>query len=225
MTVSRRLRTLPIQLLAGLLHALATGPGSAAEAGLKVAVTNEEARFTWGQMAPAEIAIRELPLHTQANLRTETRTLWSGSAAAGRASLPRHDGPRDRARSAKFELFDPTTGAALGPAQFATDFTGANAREHSLKRPAGKKGLACIVDLADCRALGVQHANENIDIAELIDWSTAQPALSFSFEGRKVGLHAPGVRKLDAQIKAKSDLGISIVGILLNYAKKAPGRS
>ena len=107
-----------------------------------------------------------------------------------------------------------------------SDFTGSPAREHSLKRPAGKKGLACIVDLADCRALGVQHANDNIDIGGLLDWSTPDPPASFIFEGRKVGLHAPAVRGLDARIKGRSDQEIGVVGILLNYVKKPkPGET
>ena len=198
--------------------------GRNTEAALQVAIASDEVRFSWPPGGPPTIAIRELPMHTRADLAAERRTLWTGAARAGAAAVPRREAGRDRLY-ARFELFDPATGEALGDPQYVTDFSALAVREHALKRPTGKKGLACIVDLDDVRALGVQHANENIDIAGLLDWSNPTPALSFEFEGRKVGLHAGGVRTLDTLIKGKSDLGISVIGILLNYVKRAPGEA
>ena len=191
---------------------------------LAVSVSEKTLHFRWTQPAAGRVEIRELPLHTAATLPAEARTLWLGDASASSAEVPRFDGARDRL-FAKFQL---TAAAAthgpIGEPQHVTDFTRLVAREHSLKRPAGKKGLACIVDDADMAATGAQHANENIDIAGLLDWSNPAPALTFDCDGRKIGLHPRAVAALDRNLKSRSAAGVCVTGILLNYVKKDADR-
>ena len=165
--------------------------------------------------------IREQPLHTAADLTRETRTLTVVEAASGAAEVPRFDGARDRLYT-KFVLAAATTHQPLGDAQCVTDFSALPVRTQSLQRPDSKKGPACIVDNADLAATGARQVNQNIDIAQLIDLSPAA-ALTFDFEGRKVGLRAAAVAALDGAIKAHTEMGLGINGILLNYVRKPTG--
>ncbi len=182
---------------------------------LKVSVTPTEIRFAWTIQPAASVGIRELPLQTQSDPAKDAATVWTGQSTSSSASIARFDGNRDRL-FAKFALFDAASGKTIGDPQCVTDFRALPVREHSLKRPTGKKGLGCITDLSDCKPLGVQHAKEDIDIAGLLDWSNPSPTLTFDFEGRKVGLHPHAVQALDSRIKGMSDLGINVIGCLLN---------
>ena len=206
-----------------LLLALALAAAPASANPLTVAVSEKSLAFRWTGTPPGRIEIRELPLHTAAT-PPDARTLWLGDAAAGAAEVPRFDGARDRL-FAKFQLSDAATHKPVGEPQHVTDFTRLTVRGHSLKRPEGKKGLACIVDDADMAETGAQHANENIDIAGLLDWSNPDPALSFECDGRRIGLRPQAVAALDRNISTRSARGVCITGILLNYVKKdaAPG--
>ncbi len=162
------------------------------------------------------LSIREVPLHTGADLAKESRIVWTGDAAAGSASVARFDGAKD-GLFAKYELCDAPTGKASGVAQCVTDFSGLPCRTQSLGVNTSKKGMSCQVNIPDCLALGVKQAGHNIAIGELLDWQSAEPKMSFEFEGRKVGLHTGAVNGLDASLRSLHAAGIRVTGILLNY--------
>ena len=191
----------------------------AADPVLKIGVAEQSLRLRWVQPKTGRVEIREQPLHTAANLARETRTLTVVDASTGTAEIPRFDGARDRLY-AKFFLADAATHQPLGGAQCVTDFSALPIRTQSLKRPESKKGLTCIVDDADLAATGARQVNQNINIAQLLDPANQIPTLSFEFEGRKVGMHRSGVAALDSEIKAHTEMGLGITGILLNYVRK-----
>jgi hypothetical protein len=184
------------------------------DSSLKIAVIEDRVRLTW-EAQSGSIEIRELPLHTNADLARETSTVWSGDGSSAAADVPRFDGARDRL-FARFQIVGANR-QPIGAPQFVSDFSGLPVREHSLQRPKGKKGLACIVDDEDLSALGAEWAAQNIDIGGLVDWQNPNPELSFEFEGRRVGLGAGAVARLDRAMKSKADRGVAVVGILLNY--------
>jgi hypothetical protein len=147
---------------------------------LRIAITPDSLRFAWSPSA-GTTEIRELPLHTSA--AGEGRVLWSGEGAE--ATVPRFDGKRD-GLFAKFERR--SGGQALGPPQHVTDFSALPQRKNSLGSLENKKGIACLLDVEDGKALGFGQSNQNINIGWLIDWQSVEPKLSFEFEGRKIGL-------------------------------------
>ena len=197
-----------------LLCSLATV--CAAEPPLRVAVTPDALRFAWpAHSGPLEI--RELPLPTGA---TDAKVVWSGEGAA--AVIPRFDGARDRL-FAKFELR--AQGQPLGAAQHVTDFSALPRRTHALGSRTNKKGITCLLDVADAKALGCGQANQNIDIGGLVDWQSAQPKMNFEFEGRKVGLHPGAVVGLDRDLRGLHAAGLRVTGILLNCVHKTTPRT
>ena len=183
---------------------------------LAVAVSPQEIRCQWPPGGPENIGLRESPLHTGGN--SEVKELWRGGSASGHAVVPRFDSTRDRLYS-KFELFDAANGMSLGPPQCVTDFSALPRRTHSLGSLATKKGVTCILDVANVVALGTGQVAENIDLGGLLDWQSAEPALSFDFEGRRVGLHPAAVAHLDAKLKALHAAKLRVTGILLNYVQ------
>ena len=189
---------------------------------MTVAVAPEEIRCQWPPGGPENIGLRELPLHTGGAI--EARELWRGGSAAGQIAVPRFDGGRDRLY-AKFELFDAANGKALGPPQCVTDFSALPRRTHPLGSLATKKGVTCVLDVANVVALGAGQVAENIDLGGLLDWQSAEPALSFDFEGRRVGLRASTVAHLDAKLKAMHAAKLRVTGILLNYVNAATPRT
>ncbi len=205
-------------LLAALLT---TVSARAADSGLKVSVAEQALHFRWAQPKSGRVEIRELPLHTDADLARETRTLIVAAAAAGAAEVPRFDGARDRLY-AKFQLADAATHQLLGEAQHVTDFSALPRRTQSLGSNKSKKGISCQVSVPDCLALGIGQANHNINLGALLDWQRPAPPLSFEFEGRKVGLHAGQVAALDGSLQALNKAGIRTTGIFLNYVGAKP---
>ena len=183
-----------------------------------VGVTPDSLRFARPPSAGA-VEIRELPLHTSAG-EDEGRVLWSGQGAE--TVLPRFDGPRDRL-FVKFELS--AAGKSLGTPQHVTDLSALPRRTNSLGSLESKKGVACLLDLEDGKALGFAQSNQNIDIGGLIDWQSAEPKLSFGFEGRKVGLRPGAVARLDADLQALHAAKMRVTGILLNYVQKTTPRT
>jgi hypothetical protein len=179
---------------------------------LRVAITPDSLRFAWPPSA-GKTEIRELPLHTSA--AGEGRVLWSGEGAE--ATVPRFDGKRDRL-FAKFERR--LDGKALGPPQHVTDFSALPQRKNSLGSLANKKGIACLLDVEDGKALGFGQSNQNINIGWLIDWQSVEPKLSFEFEGRKIGLRPAAVAALDRELQALHAAKMRVTGILGNYVQK-----
>lgn len=188
---------------------------------LTVSVTDSRIRFAWPTQN-GTVAIRQLPLHTDADLSREAHGVWNGEGNAGNAEIPRFDGASDRL-FARYQLVD-TMGNLVGAPQFVSDFSALPARDQSLQRPKGKKGLACIVDDSDITALGLDWAAQNIDIGGMVDWANPNPEMSFEFEGRRVGLHAGAVAALDRALKSKAEHGVAVVGILLNYVHRGTPR-
>jgi hypothetical protein len=184
---------------------------------LRVAITPDSLRFVWPPSA-GKTEIRELLLHTSA--AGEGRVLWSGEGAE--ATVPRFDGKRDRL-FAKFERR--SSGKALGPAQHVTDFSALPQRKNSLGSLANKKGIACLLNVEDGKALGFGQSNQNIDIGRLIDWQSVEPKLSFEFEGRKIGLRPAAVAVLDRELQALHAAKMRVTGILGNYVPKTMSRT
>jgi hypothetical protein len=184
---------------------------------LRVAVTPDSLRFAW---PPSEgtTEIRELPLHTSAE--GEGHVLWSGEGAE--ATVPRFDGKRDRL-FAKFERR--SGGKVLGPPQHVTDFSALPQRKNSLGSLANKKGIACLLDVEDGKALGFGQSNQNINIGWLIDWQSVDPKLSFEFEGRKIGLRPAAVVALDRELQALHAAKMRVTGILGNTVQKTMSRT
>ena len=208
------MRLLNVFLAAGLV--LNPALAQAADPGLKVGVAEQALRLRWAEPKTGRVEIREMPLHTSADLARETRTLTVVDATTGAAEVPRFDGARDRLY-AKFQLADATTHQPLGDAQCVTDFSALPRRTQPLGDNRSKKGMSCAVDLADCATLGIGQVNLNISLNALLDWQSAEPAMSFEFEGRKVGLRAGQVAALDASLLARKKAGLRVTGIFLNY--------
>ena len=195
-------------LIAGLLSL--TTILHAEDVALRVAVTPDSLTFTWPARA-GTVELRELPLHTSAT-DAEATTIWSGSGAT--AVIPRFDGARDR-MFAKFELRE--GGHALAAPQHVTDFSALPRRTGSLGSQANKKGITCLLDVADGRALGFGQSNQNINIGALVDWESASPKMSFEFEGRTFGLRPSAVAQLDRDLRALHAAQMRVTGILLSY--------
>ena len=206
-----------------LLLALALLAPLASANPLTVSVSEKSLHFRWAKSPSARIEIGELPLHTSADL-SAARTLWLGDANAGAADVPRFEGMRDRLY-AKFQLSDAATRKPIGEPQHVTDFSALPRRTHSLGSRENKKGIACLLDVADGRALGFGQSNQNIDIGGLVDWQGAEPTMSFEFEGRKIGLRPGAVARLDMELQALHATHMRVTGILLNYVQKSTPRA
>lgn len=209
MTFLRRLLA-TLVFLCGLLRA--------DEPPLRVAVTPDSLHFTWPARAGA-VEVRELPLHTSA-AESEGRVLWNGEGTE--AVVARFDGARDRL-FAKFELC--AEGKPLGAPQHVTDFFALPRRTNSLGSLASKKGITCLLDVADGMALGFGQSNQNINIGALVDWQSVEPTMSFEFEGRKVGLHPAAVAQLDRDLQGLHGARMRVTGILLNYVQATTPRT
>ncbi len=190
----------------------------AEDVGQRIAVTPDSLSFAWPARAGV-VELREMPLHTSA-ADAEAKTVWSGSGAS--ATVPRWDGARDRL-FAKFELR--ADGHALGAPQHVTDFSALPRRTGSLGSQANKKGLTCLLDVTDGRALGLGQASQNINIGGLVDWQSPKPKLSFDFEGRRVGLHPGAAAQLDRDLRALHGAQMRVTGILLNYVQVSTPRT
>lgn len=200
-----------------LFFALSVTSTALAEAAWRVAVAPEEIRFTWTSPRTGLVEIREVPLHTGADPGREGRTVWRGDGAAGFAAIARWDGPRDR-------LFASFALGEEGEPQHVTDFTALSRRSHALGFSASRKGLNCVLGIADAVALGCAQVNQNIDLAGLLDWQSAEPKMYFTFEGRRFGLRPAAVARLDAELRAAHAARMRVTGILLHYARASTPR-
>ena len=135
---------------------------------------------------------------------------------AGRVRVPRFEGGVDRLFS-RIEVRDAGTDRVLAPPQWVTDVSGLKAPRFPFLRPATKKGVQCVQSLDDAKALGVGHLSVNLDINRFIDPRATNPATYVEVDGQRIGVHAGALAQLDREVKAATDAGFNLVGILLNY--------
>ena len=205
---------------------------STGNAGFKVAVTKDEIQFRWDRGGDETVSITALPLATGQKaagfLEPEMAAgeeVWRGRAAARAVSIPRFEGGRDRL-FAKYRLLVGEPNAPVGAAQHVTEFSRLSRRAHALGLIECKKGITCLLDVADGLALGCAQLNQNIDIGGLLDLQSAEPKLCFIYEGRAVGLKPAVVASLDAQLRSAHKNGQRVTGILLNNVHpKTPSSS
>lgn len=166
---------------------------------------------------PRQVELIEIPAHTAADPARDGRVAFAGAGAA-RIEIPRISGGRDRL-FARFQLVDAVSGAALGAPQAVTDLGACGARDFAFPAPASKKGLACIIDQADAVALGVKHANANIDLGALLAWrgdAAAAPAhLVEEVDGQRIAMDASYVAHLDRLIGGATACGMNVTAILI----------
>jgi len=191
---------------------------------ISVAAKEDALHFQWHGVEAQRIEIREIPTHTSADPVRDSTVVWEGNATEGSAEIARLDGPRDRIY-AKYQIAQTGTHAAIGEAKYVTDFSLLKNRNPSPGPAAGKKGLTCILDMNDAKALGIQQVNQNIDIGGLIDWQSASPSASFEFEGKRIGLRANVVEALDRDLLAFHSADTRVTGILLNIVGKHTPRN
>ena len=215
-----------VLLALGSFLALGARPSAAGlEAGLKVAVTQDEIQFRWNLNRLGSISIDEVPLATNQTTadaavpipRTRIE-VWRGDASRSSASIQRFNGSHDRL-FAKYQMRHVESGETLDTAQYVTDFSGLKRAGHSLGLSKSKKGITCLLDAADGLALGCAQINENIDIGGLLDVQSAQPKEYFVYEGRRLGLRPGAVKLLDSHLKEAHKNGQKVTGILLNYVR------
>ncbi len=204
------------------------GQGSdllAASGGLCVAVTTDEIQFRWESEIHGTISIARLSLATNQLTgeaaeaqSSESVVVWRGEASRLRATIPRFEGSFDRL-FAKYRLSSGDGKETFGAPQYVTDFSALPRGKNTLGAVASKKGITCLLDVADGVALGCAQVNENIHIGGLLDLESPEPKAHFTYEGRTVGLHPAGVALLDKHLKAAHQNGQRVTGILLNNVR------
>lgn len=196
----------------------------ALEVDFRITAEAEELCFEWTltpeqrQALPLfpEVHIRALPAHTQPDSQSPARLLWKGSASLGSLRLPRFDASDDLLFS-KFEL---SVGTPPYSQRWVTDFDPRLRRSQALAPVDSKKGITCLLDVNDGRVLGCRQLNQNILINALLDLESAKPSLSFTYQGRTIGLHPKAVEALDRDLRAAHANGQRVTGILLNSVSK-----
>ena len=168
---------------------------------------------------PARVRLIELPAHTAADAMRDARTAFDGAGAA-RIEIPRIVDGRDRL-FARFQLVDAAAGKAMGEPQAVTDLSACGARDFAFPAPTSKKGLACIIDQADAVALGVKHANANIDLGALIDWRNPKPDLVEEVDGQRIAINTGYVAHLDRLIGDATAGGMNVTAILIQNLPKS----
>jgi len=197
----------------------------AASGGLRIAVTTEEIEFRWDSNIQGTISIARLSIATN-QLTAEAAdaqspdsvVVWRGEASRLRATIPRFEGSSDRL-FAKYRLCTGDGKKPLGPPQYVTDFSALARGKNTLGDGVSKKGITCLLDVADGVALGCAQVNENIDIGGLLDLRSAPPEAHFTYEGRVIGLRPAAVAVLDKHLKDAHKYGQRVTGILLNNVR------
>lgn len=167
---------------------------------------------------PARLKLIEIPAHTSADPLRDGRIAFDGAGAV-RIEIPRLAEGRDRL-FARFQAIDAASGKALGEPQAVTDLSACGARDFAFPAPTSKKGMTCVIDQADAVALGVKHANANIDLGALIDWRTAAPTLTEEVDGQRIGINAGYVAHLDRLIGGATERGMNVTAILIQQLPK-----
>jgi hypothetical protein len=227
--LTRRIRT---ALVAALAWAAQASTLTAGDAGFKVAVTSQEIQFHWNSSVSGPISISILPLATNQTTTDPTEVpgrdeieIWRGNASRRESAIPRFDGLHDRL-FAKYRLSALSGRGDSSTPQYVTDFSALRRPAHSLGSHTSKKGITCLLDVADGLELGCAQLNENIDIQELLDLQSAEPRAHFLYEGRAIGLKPAAVTLLDTHLKTAFNNGQRVTGILLNNVRpKTPASS
>ncbi len=191
---------------------------------LKGGVSDERLSFTWTAHDGAAIELNELPAHTAADIGHEAKRVWTGDLREGGAHIARYDAARDRLYS-KFQIADAATHQPLSDVCYITNFAELQHRTPALPPAPGKKGLACILDIADASALGMQQAAENIDIGGLFALEASGGENGFEFEGHRFPLRAAAVAALDRDLLSMHAAGLRVTGVLLNYVHPGTPRT
>ncbi len=192
---------------------------------MTVAVTRDEIQFRWNPEIQGSLVISLLPLATNQMTRDAAEPqevpgveVWRGDASALKAVIPRFDGTSDR-MFAKYRLRVASAKESKEIPQHVTDFSGLERRHQSLGSTKSKKGITCLLDVADGLAVGCAQLNENIVIEGLLDLQSKDPKASFVYEGRTIGLRQGGVAALDSHLKTAYKNGQRVTGILLNNVR------
>ncbi len=221
----RRLSRNSFLNLLGLVAALVSAPQNlfSAETSFQIAAAQDEIVFRWNHSMTGVVTIREYPLAEA--LGGDGSVVWSGLDANKEARVARfHDGA-DRIFS-KYQITSDASPSAANEPQFVTDFSALPRRTRPPERSRSKKGIACLLDPADGVDLGFAQANQNIDIAALLDLQNSSPQTSFEYQGRRIGLHSGAVQHLDKALREAFQSGLRVTGILLNnVSKRTPPNS
>lgn len=194
----------------------------AAEDGFLVAAAPEEIVFSWKIPASGTVSIRAYPL--TGSTGGEGKVVWSGDAAKHGARIARMEQGDDRV-FARYQLEAAENSGAEGCAQYVTNFELLSRRSFLAGKRISKKGVACLLDVADGKSLGFAQFNQNIDIGSLLDLEDPTPKLSFEYGGRKIGLRAGAVANLDRELRAATSATHRVTGILLNNVRATTART
>ena len=158
-----------------------------------------------------------LPAHTGARQASDNvEVLWRGIATDSAARLARFsDAGHDRTLL-RFALLDDVSAVPLGAPQWITRVNDPAAGRFDFLRPATKKGLSCMVDVDDARALGIGHVTQNISLGQLLLPGARNPEHFEIIDGVKIGLNPRAVANLDRYILAATRAGMNVYGILIN---------
>jgi hypothetical protein len=187
----------------------------------RIAATPGEILFVWDEPHQEEVCIREHPIGGLS--QNNGRVVWTGRGSEGRASVGRFSEGTDRLFSG-YTIAVKSAHEAPEPPKYVTDLERLARRNAFPRTSASKKGIACLLDAADGRGLGVAWVNQNIDIAGLLDFESVSPKKSFEYEGRRIGLRTGAVDSLDKTLGEAARAGQRVTGILLNNVTKRTPR-
>lgn len=211
----------------GLLWLALFQSASALEVDFRATASRESILFEWALSPDQRDALRnvsslrilEIPGHSAARItehEAERPLLVEVPVTASSAQVVRFSGKTDRI----FSRFVLEAGLPPHTVRWVTDFSDPTLRKHALGLAHSKKGLACLVDTEDARSLEIAQINQNIIIGSLLDLQSADPALFFEYEGRRIGLHPKGVAALDRDLQTAHKNRQRVTGILLNHLGK-----
>lgn len=202
-----------------LVCALVSAPQNlfSAETSFQIAAAQDEIIFRWNHSIKGVVTIREFPLSE--GPAGEGAVVWTGLGANNEARVSRFHAGTDRIFS-KYQIASDSSPSPTNEPQFVTDFSALPRRAGPPERSLSKKGIACLLDPADGVDLGFAQANQNIDIAALLDLQNPSPKTSFEYQGRRIGLQPGAVQHLDKAMREAFHSGMRVTGILLNNVSK-----
>jgi hypothetical protein len=188
----------------------------AGEVTMKIGATKDEIVVNLQGTATSDLELVAMPSWTRPETQEPLAILWKGRADQKEVRIPRHAGNRDL-------LYLPISARGvsdqklLTQPQWVTGFSAYPARSFELLKTTTKKGLNCVVDTADAAALGVQHANVNINLRQLVATDLRTSEFQVTVDGQPISMEPGYVRHLDQYIGEMTAAGINVTGIILNY--------